>query len=83
MADAQVVVPPAEYAADYDMQVLWRKMGVLIEVAQERMAFDMVASVILSRVTREMRRVHGVETTRKALELLAASMDEVAKHDRT
>jgi hypothetical protein len=79
--DIKVFVPGADYRADPDMLVLWRKLGVLMDVARTRMHRDQVFSVAASRLSRELRAAYGVEVAKMFLQAFIDSMDEAAKGD--
>jgi len=79
----EVYIPDDEYKADTDLRVFWLKLGTLIGVARQQLDVERLHGVLLSRLTRELRRDLGVEGAREVLQGYIDTMDEAAKGDRT
>lgn len=79
----EVVVPPREYAVDAAMRALWIKSGLMIDDAREGLAFEAVVSVLLSRLTREMRRSYGTAYAKQVLQRFVETMEQSARNDLT
>jgi hypothetical protein len=78
----EVFAPAADFSSDADMTVLWHKIGVLIQVGIEHIGPSRTYSVLLSRVTREMRRELGTDGARAALQGFVDTMGQAAAGDR-
>jgi hypothetical protein len=77
-----VRVPPLDYRiTDPAQRAAWDLLGVLITTARAQMGDDAAFSVILSRVTRELRRVVGPDEAAAILNGLADTQHEAAKAD--
>ena len=77
-----VVVPGADYEADADMSALWRGTGSLFALAARRMPADRVIAVMLSRLARETRRLHGPDDAAKVFRGFADTMRAAEENDR-
>jgi len=82
MPELDVYAPDGVYQADADMTALWEEVGALFEVAKQRLGFDVAISVILSRVTRELRREHGVDGAKETLRQYIETMAKASEGDR-
>lgn len=60
--------PPDAFASDPDTIILWQKTGAIIDLAMKHMARGMVFSVMLSRLTREVRWAYGEHTAKRLLQ---------------
>ena len=82
--DVEVVVPHAEFSFPQaeDSERAWVSMGLLFEQVQEDLGIETAISVLLSRLTREMRRHLGIEGGAEVLRSMAATMAQAAKYDR-
>lgn len=78
----EVEVAPANYAANAAMRALWIRTGAVIDGTRESMAFEAVVSVMLSRLTREMRRAYGTEHAKFVLQRFVDTMEDLAENDR-
>jgi hypothetical protein len=77
------LVPDPDYRAPPDAVVLWRHTGTLIEVARINMPDrELLFSVLLSRVTRELRREYGDATAKAMLQGFVDTMAAAAEGDR-
>lgn len=64
-------------------KLAWNLTGVLIQKMIGQIGEDMTFSIILSRVTREARRLYGVEVTQKLLrEFIDTMPDDVAHYEK-
>jgi hypothetical protein len=78
----RVEVPPDSFHMDSRMAEMWTLTGWLINAARRDMTLDDVASVMLSRITRELRREHGTAEAKAVLQGLVDTMEQVAEGDR-
>jgi hypothetical protein len=77
-----VWAPSPNYRAPADAIVLWQHAGTLIEVARARMTDrELLFSVLLSRVTRELRREYGDAAAKAMLQGFVDTMDHAAQGD--
>jgi len=82
MSALTFIVPGREYRMDVDAAILWNKTGLLINVARgQRLEDELIFSVILSRVMRELRRKHGPAVARDVLRGFIDTMDAAAAND--
>jgi len=78
----EVYLAADDYEADTDMRVLWLKLGTLIGVARQHLDVERLHGVLLSRLTRELRRDLGVEGAREVLQGYIDTMEQAGKGDR-
>jgi hypothetical protein len=77
-----VIIPPLDYRVTDPLQrALWDTLGAIIKTAREGLGDDVAFSVVLSRVTRELRRGVGPDETADILRGLADTQHEAAKAD--
>jgi hypothetical protein len=75
-------VAPLDYRiTDPFQRVIWDHLGGFITACRDEVGDDVAFSVILSRVTRELRRVVGPDETAAILRGLADTQHEAAKAD--
>lgn len=67
MTDVRVEVPGQHYMGPTD-QAAWEAVGALVGTLQRAIGSDMAFSLVLSRVTREMRRAYGTENAKAVLQ---------------
>jgi hypothetical protein len=82
-AAVEVSVPDAEFRLPPAATEMWDAMGELISISQSTLGNDMAFSVLLSRLTRELRRLHGTDAATDVLRGLMATMTEAAQYDRS
>jgi hypothetical protein len=79
----EVIVPDAEFRVGPTERILWDAVGSLFREARERgLPTDMIYSVMLSRIMRELRQEHGLEAAIETVAGLLATMREASQHDR-
>lgn len=77
-----VTIPPLDYRVTDPMHhAAWDMLGVLIGTCRQQLGDDAAFSVILSRVTRELRRAVGPDEAAAILHGLADTQHEAAKAD--
>jgi hypothetical protein len=64
-----------------DEKAIWSAYGQIHQAAVILLGPGMAFSVLLSRVSRELRREFDIEAAKQTLRDLADTMDEVAKYD--
>jgi hypothetical protein len=80
-APIKVIVPSLDYRASDQMRSFWLGTGGWISAVRRELGDDMAFSVILSRVSRDLRKAIGVEAAKQVFIDMAATMDEAAKGD--
>lgn len=81
MPHISVSVPTEDTPLPPGARELWKASEQMIAAACVELGDDMAFSVILSRVTRELRRRLGVDGAAQVLRQLADTMPDVAKFD--
>lgn len=77
-----VEVPPPDYRTSSPETELWDSIGGLIALARHAVGDDMAFSIVLSRVSRELRRVAGTTNAKTIFQGMADTMEEAAENDR-
>jgi len=82
--EVEVVVPHHEFRFPHSeaSEHAWVSMGTLFESAREDLGEETAFSVLLSRLTREMRRYIGSEAAAEVLRGMAATMGQAARYDQ-
>lgn len=79
-----VTVPSPDFRVDDPKaQFLWYSLRITIDQARAEFGNDMAFSIILSRVSRELRRCVGIEDAAEIFHGLAATQAEAAQADVT
>jgi hypothetical protein len=63
------------------MTALWDATGALFALAKNKFSDDVVYTIILSRITRELRRDFGPDAAAAALHQYADTMLQAAQYD--
>jgi hypothetical protein len=77
----KVMVAGLDYRADDQMRKFWFGTGGWISAARRQLGDDVAFSVILSRVSRDLRKAVGIEAAKRVFIDVAETMDEAAKGD--
>jgi hypothetical protein len=83
----KVTVPGPDYRASSAETAIWDAFGAFIELSRHAVrlgALDddgAVFTVLLSRLSREMRREYGLEEAKAAFQGIADTMEQVAHYD--
>jgi hypothetical protein len=77
-----VTVPGPDYRMSPAQAAVWDAFGAFIGMARRALPNDGGAyTVLLSRLSREMRREYGLEDAKAAFHGIADTMEEAAKFD--
>jgi hypothetical protein len=60
----------------------WLGTGGWISAIRRELGDDMAFSIVLSRVSRDLRRTVGIEDAKRIFHEMAATMEEAAEGDR-
>lgn len=79
---AKVEVPPDDYRVPEEWGMWFRMTKVLLEGATADIGVEAATSVVLSTVSRELRRAHGAQTAATIMHGYADTQDEAMAGDR-
>jgi hypothetical protein len=74
-------VEPHYETSDVYEVVLWRQTGILLETSHKFLKSEMVFSIMLSRIAKDMRRAFGPGIAEKIMRGFADTMDAAGKGD--
>lgn len=77
----KVTVPGLDFRADDQTRTFWFGTGGWISLVRRELGDDLAFSVILSRVSSDLRKAVGVEAAKQAFIGVAETMDDAAKGD--
>lgn len=76
-----VFVPPADWRMGNKERVLWQATGLVFEGGKISVGFDMAISIMLSRLSTELRREKGLDMAMEAFRKIAETMPVAATMD--
>ena len=75
----QMIVSDQDFRMDPTQTAVWDTFGEQIDIARKRINNDVLTfSIIMARLTQELRQVYGVEMAQGMLAAFAATMDPSA-----
>jgi hypothetical protein len=77
----EVRVPAAEHRMSAAATEYWHALGGFIVLARARLGDEQAMMVLVSRVSRELRRLYGIEGARKILAGYIETMAEAGQYD--
>lgn len=77
-----VMVPEPDYRMSSAQTEVWNAFGMFIDLSRRGLRDDgALFSVLLSRLSRELRREYGLADAKAAFHGIADTMDKAAQHD--
>lgn len=77
----KITVADLDFRANEEMAACWHGTGGWFVLMQRQIGKEMAYSIMLSRISRELRRDYGLDEAKKVLRDVADTMDQVSEAD--